>query len=682
MIEAELPDGTILEFPDGTDQAVIQKVVKQRLGVSETTPPASAETQPVSEIAPARQIAQQPTSGPSTLLSEMLAKRTAAQAGFIEPAMTIASGMIAEPIAGLSGLVQGGDAGAVQSTREALTYRPRTEAGTQGLKTLGDLVQRGIDIVNFPISGLGGLAELVTGQGLDRAAQAVGSVQEQGLSKTLGERTFDITGDPMAATIAETAPTAVMSIAGAKATMGQANKLRDKLRLNKEYINAETGLPSKEFERALTKRGMDFGDIVKDPEKLPIIKSAKAPDEIVDDIIKKQLIDKEANNYLYQYRLKDGKVVGDDLGKEAVRQGYREGDVAAVKQANDETRREMARMLSRRRTLMANRTDEMKYRPSGIAGDHMMKKFNFIRARANDLRAELDNIAERSLTVGGKNLLESDATKGSALKGLKINASKVEDRFIKEVDRLGIKADYSQGKPVFDFVGSDISKDRTSQRIIKDVTDLLAEPGDVDALRAHKLKRQLDNLIDFNKKSSRGLTESGRNFAKSIRAELNDVIRDVSPKYAKINDELSASIRAMNNFQDALGGKVDVFEKGAGEAVGTRLRALLSNQQGRQALDNAVDEIDTVAKELGGRYDVDVKSLVQFANTLDDKFGATARTSFKGDIESAMKQAVSSPTQAAVNVVVEKAAGKFNELKNINDREAFNVMMQILKRRE
>jgi len=32
MIEAELPDGTILEFPDGTAPDVMQRVVKQRIG--------------------------------------------------------------------------------------------------------------------------------------------------------------------------------------------------------------------------------------------------------------------------------------------------------------------------------------------------------------------------------------------------------------------------------------------------------------------------------------------------------------------------------------------------------------------------------------------------------------------------------------------------------------------------
>ena len=41
MIEAELPNGTILEFPDGTDTAVIQRVVKQQLGVQ--AEPAEAE---------------------------------------------------------------------------------------------------------------------------------------------------------------------------------------------------------------------------------------------------------------------------------------------------------------------------------------------------------------------------------------------------------------------------------------------------------------------------------------------------------------------------------------------------------------------------------------------------------------------------------------------------------------
>ena len=55
MVEAELPDGTILEFPDGTDQAVIQRVVRQRLGIAEQP------TQP--EISTAEDVARSLGSG-------------------------------------------------------------------------------------------------------------------------------------------------------------------------------------------------------------------------------------------------------------------------------------------------------------------------------------------------------------------------------------------------------------------------------------------------------------------------------------------------------------------------------------------------------------------------------------------------------------------------------------------
>lgn len=48
MIEAELPNGTILEFPDGTDQNIIQAAVKKQLGIAEqpVEPPA---TQPIEQ---------------------------------------------------------------------------------------------------------------------------------------------------------------------------------------------------------------------------------------------------------------------------------------------------------------------------------------------------------------------------------------------------------------------------------------------------------------------------------------------------------------------------------------------------------------------------------------------------------------------------------------------------------
>jgi len=48
-IEAELPDGTILEFPDGTADQVIQNAVKNQLGI---TQPTTADITPSAQVAP------------------------------------------------------------------------------------------------------------------------------------------------------------------------------------------------------------------------------------------------------------------------------------------------------------------------------------------------------------------------------------------------------------------------------------------------------------------------------------------------------------------------------------------------------------------------------------------------------------------------------------------------------
>jgi hypothetical protein len=142
----------------------------------------------------------------------------------IEAGTTIATAAAAEPIAGIRGAAEAPFSGAekaaksIEETRKALTIQPQTEAGREELGSIGDLIQKGIDIANIPISGLAGIAELISGQGVDQAAETIKSIQKEGLSKTLGERVFEETGSPLAASIAETAPEAVLASLGVKKT--------------------------------------------------------------------------------------------------------------------------------------------------------------------------------------------------------------------------------------------------------------------------------------------------------------------------------------------------------------------------------------------------------------------------------------------------------------------------------
>jgi hypothetical protein len=143
---------------------------------------------------------------------------------FVEPMATIATGAIAEPIAGLAGIAQsinpfaeeGAGARAVESTREALTYMPETEGGQQ---VLGDV-----------------------GTVLEPAAKALEWVEEG-----FGDTVFEKTGSPTLAAAAATIPTAVMEVTGIAAGKGALKKTRDikeRFKQGKIYREMDEAAPS------------------------------------------------------------------------------------------------------------------------------------------------------------------------------------------------------------------------------------------------------------------------------------------------------------------------------------------------------------------------------------------------------------------------------------------------------
>ena len=461
------------------------------------------------------------------------------------------------------------------------------------------------------------------------------------------------------------------------------NKAKDLIKQmgsNKYVLNPESGLPTIAFEKALERRGMDFGSIIDDIDNLPVLRGTKTPDEIVEDIIKHQAKTGSKSNALARLNVVDDKIIQDDLGIEAIRQGYREGDVAAAKAADELTRKEMKLMLNMQRQIISNSSKAQEFMPTDRVGASVMERFNYIKDNANKLRNELNSIAQKQFVSYNNRIGRG----GDGLKGLPVDDRIVRNKFFDELDSLEINYTDRNNIPILDadaFKNSMISEDKTSQRIIKSVTRILSKDGNVDALKVHKIKRQLDTMLDFNKKSAPGLTDAGDKFAKNIRRALNDTIRDVSDDYAKTNDKLSMAIKSMNDFQKTLGGSIDVFADGAESAVGQDLRGLLSNRKTRIKLSNSVDNLDETAKKLGGKFKVNSRDLVQFANTLDDRFGAVAKTSLKGEAESVARKAARGKSGFR-DYAEQKAAEKIEALRGINDKNAFNVMSKILDRKK
>ena len=113
--------------------------------------------------------------------------------GGFENLGSLVSGAIAEPIAGLAGLAQsinpfaeqGAGARAVEATREALTYQPRTEAGISQQQAIGET--------------------------LAPVGEALSATE-----KFLGENTLELTGSPALAALAHSLPTAALEALGIK----------------------------------------------------------------------------------------------------------------------------------------------------------------------------------------------------------------------------------------------------------------------------------------------------------------------------------------------------------------------------------------------------------------------------------------------------------------------------------
>lgn len=556
--------------------------------------------------------------------------------GVTESIASIGSSILAEPVAGIAGIAQalnpfadeGAGAEAVEKTRDFLTYKPETQFGKDKLSDVGEVVA--------PVA--------------EKFTQ---------LETALGDYAFEMTGSPTLGAAATASPTALLEILG----LGSLKKLK----AGTELID-DMGRPTIQLEKALDKHGLTYDNLLPEVRAeipdiaegtlMPRADSSKAAGQAEKTLIE-QIKAGGRDDALAGLKVVDNKVVPDDLGVAAIKQGFDSGFIQAIKTASPSTRQGLLKMTNIMQRISKNKSVAMDIRPTDIVGDAVSSRIKYIRDKANTARADLNEIANKSL------------------KGRDIDAAPVIKQLQDSLDSIDVDL-VGEGIPKPKFEGSMISKDRTSQKVIKDLIDLMSEGGKPDALRFHKLKRQIDTLINFKKKSAGGLTDAGRNVLKDIRSSLNKSLRNISPDYADVNDVLSSSLNALDEFQSISGSSIDIFGRGSEKAIGQDMRGLMSNRKSRVRLENALSQVEEVASGLGGKFDDNIKDLSLFANQLENRFGAVADSSFKGEIASAFEQGFQkSASQALKDKAFQKAAEKANKLKGINDFNAFKAMRDL-----
>lgn len=587
--------------------------------------------------------------------------------GIIEPVAAIGSGMAAEVAGGLSvlpGMIASGPGeqsfDALRSgvemqegVREAMTFQPRTEAGQKSMAILGDLVAKGIDIVNFPLSGLTGLGELIAGQGVDRAVETIQEVQgEKGLGETLGDRAADAGVGPVGAGLIESAPQVIAELAGMKGTTAGIQRTLG-------AAEKAGGVVGKALEAPLDVMG-DIGAALLPPQfgfKQQMAKMLEDgtvdPDSAVWEI-------REPNTIVGEVLSPSTpRVTKSKTAKAAITQGFDPAVVATIKAGTPEDLKAFKDMTVIMEKGKKNNRYAIENRPGNVPGDLLLDRVKVVMKANREAGQKLDKVAGQ-------------------LRGHSVDTADATGTFINELKGMGIKlAQSPEGKVTPRFIGSDIQELTAPMNAVKRMINRMMGVDLTNAYEVHRLKRFIDEQVSYGKVGE-GLTGQTERVLKTLRHNLDKALDETFPKYDAVNLDYSVTKSGIDELQEAIGRKKDLKGPNADKALGQVLRRLMSNADSRVALLDSVNNIDVLAKKYGGKdLKGDLFAQILYADELDKVFGPVARTSFQGQIGQAVSrgaEAVSSPGMAALKAGGEMAA----KARGINQEGAFTAINDLL----
>jgi hypothetical protein len=346
------------------------------------------------------------------------------------------------------------------------------------------------------------------------------------------------------------------------------------------------------------------------------------------------------------------KVVDDDIAKDAIKQGIRDGSVQAIKSSDPYTAKKMLEMTGISERAKGNDLYAVDNRPSNIIGDEIINDYKYLK-----------NVNKRA----GEQI---DVEAKSSLKGKQVDVSIPVSEFIAKIeDELGValKTDET-GKVKPDFSRSQIraSTYKKDRQFIKNIVDDLHNSGMPDAYNVHNFKRAIDNMVVYGGESP--LNSTVERSVKKLRNGLDDVLDSNFEKYNKANSDYAATVKAIGDFKDVAGKKLNLDQDGASKQVGILTRGILSNIKSGQQLDAALTNLQKTANQYGANSKADLKSLIAYSNELDRRFGSHAATSFGGEIEKSTAKGTADLVASGASAATGSHHGMIRTAANIKDR--------------
>lgn len=538
--------------------------------------------------------------------------------GGIEGFLSVGSGLIAAPVSGLEAIGEtlnpfsepGAGAERQKQVQEALTFQPQTAAGKSVVQDVSEFAKDVTDAGTATVAGVTAAAQgAIPGQNIADQAKTFKDIADRGVKRSLGEDVTDITGSPFLGSIASILPDATLSLlgvpkAGVARLPGQ--------------TTAQAGSQSLQARRLAEPFSSRLSTSDRAVAQLLLDKS---------DDISTSKVKLSAENL--KSKLTDGlaRLVNDKTAKKAIGQGLSEKGAAIIKASTPAEVINIRRMVNTSRNALRSGTSEALERVGGVVGDTLLSRINAVTRINRRARSNLNSVAESQLT------------------NQRINNQSILRRFSDDLQRL----DINLRNNALDFEGSALplgTKGATSARnILTTINRRLNAAGD-DALKLHKLKKLIDQQVNFGKTSS-GAPGAAEGILKNLRREVDSVLDAQFPRYRDVNDRFSQTRRALDNFQDAAGRSINLTGGAASEALGTKLRSLTNNTNTRSNLLNSMAELEDVLVRNGVRFKDRIVPQAIIANELETLLKLSPKTGLKSTITEGAIDAVTGQTTSA-----------------------------------
>ena len=433
------------------------------------------------------------------------------------------------------------------------------------------------------------------------------------LGESVGQKVMDVTGSPLLAAGARIIPEA----AEAAATLGGATAARQGAKSIAQGMEVPT-------QGAITNQIMQSsqGDLPLAAASGVAKVIGKAQDlSPTQRQLKEQIKTGDVDKYSAIHDITpSGALVKNPVYQNAADIGIEPSLIDMTRRASPAVKRQLKQMVDIKRKGLRFREQGHKNRPEIVLGRPLLKRLD---------RVKLANRA------AGK-AIDSEAGK---LKGQYIDFDEPVASFVDSIEnKLRVTISRNEdGSPTgkYSFDDSIIENNPAAQKLIKAVMkEMNRGNGSVDAFGAHELKMLIDDQVAYGKAKG-GLAGKAESIVKTLRHDIDTALDGKFESYDAVNTSYAETIGIINTIQDLAGKKMNLDGPKAEMTAGILMRGIMQNNKGTVALQEALDDLDTLAVKYGGDYDDNIDMLADMAVTLDRMFGASAKAGAQGTVEGA-----------------------------------------------